>query len=166
MQGFTLPAKQTAMHELIQVETDTEYTLAASLFSEYAESLGIDLSFQKFDEELAHLKSMYAAPFGGIVLYKLHNDYIGCIAIRKQQNGIAELKRMYVKPEMQGKGIGYALLDEAIILAKKYGYTKMRLDTLSNMTHAIKLYMKNGFCEIPPYYFNPEKNAVYFEKNL
>src|ERR1700712_3950461 len=107
---------------------------------------------------------MYAAPFGGIILCKQKSGYAGCIAVRKIDSDIAELKRMYVKPEFQQLGIGNALLQDALTLAKKYHYKKIRLDTLSNMSPAINLYKKNGFYEIPAYYFNPEKTAVYFEK--
>ena len=154
------------MPEYIQVITDEEYAVAASLFDQYATWLAIDLSFQNFEEELNNLKNMYAPPDGGIILFKTENDFSGCIAIRRIDADTAELKRMYVKPAFQHKGIGKGLLNEAILLAEKYGYKKIRLDTLSNMTPAIDLYKKNGFYEIPAYYYNPEKTAVYFEKIL
>lgn len=154
------------MPEYIYVTTEEEYTTAAALFREYAAWLNIDLGFQKFTEELLDLKNMYAPVAGGIILAKNENDFTGCIAIRKIDTDTAELKRMYVRPVFQKKGIGSGLLNEAISLAKKYGYKKIRLDTLSNMNPAIDLYKRNGFYEIPAYYFNPEKTAVYFEKIL
>jgi carbonic anhydrase len=154
------------MPDCIHVKTEKEYAAAASLFREYASWLNIDLSFQKFSEELEDLKTMYGPPAGGIILYKTIHEFAGCIAIRKTDQDTAELKRMYVKPAFQKKGIGKALLNEALLLAKKCGYKKIRLDTLSNMTPAIELYKKYGFYEIPAYYYNPEKNAVYFEKTL
>lgn len=154
------------MPEYIYVTTEEEYATAASLFSQYAAWLNIDLTFQNFTEELKILQNMYAPPSGGIILSKNGNDYTGCIAIRKIDTDTAELKRMYVKPAFQQKGIGARLLHEAILLAKEYGYKKIRLDTLSNMTPAIDLYKKVGFYEIPAYYFNPESTAVYFEKTL
>ena len=109
---------------------------------------------------------MYEAPHGGIILSKNENEFTGCIAIRKTDTETAELKRMYVQSAFQHKGIGAGLLHEALLLAKKYGYKKIRLDTLSNMKPAIDLYKRNGFYEIPAYYFNPESTAVYFEKSL
>ncbi|MFT3909676.1 MAG: GNAT family N-acetyltransferase [Ferruginibacter sp.] len=154
------------MIENIHVHTDSEYEAAISLFRQYAAWLNIDLSFQHFEEELVSLKEMYAAPFGGIILCKKESEYAGCIAIRKIDADTAELKRMYVKPEFQQHGIGNALLQDALKLAKKYNYKKIRLDTLSNMTPAINLYKRNGFYEIPAYYFNPESTAVFFEKIL
>ncbi|MEP7163061.1 MAG: GNAT family N-acetyltransferase [Ferruginibacter sp.] len=154
------------MPEFIHVRTEKEYNTAASLFREYAAWLNIDLSFQKFTEELQDLQKMYAPPEGGIILSKNEQLFSGCIAIRKIDEVIAELKRMYVKPVFQHRGIGTGLLNEAILLAEKYGYKKIRLDTLSNMMTAISLYKQNGFYEIQPYYFNPENTAVYFEKIL
>ena len=154
------------MPEYVHVTTKEEYAAAASLFRQYAAWLNIDLGFQKFAEELNDLETMYAAPYGAIILSRNENNFSGCIAIRKIDTDTAELKRMYVEEKFQHKGIGKGLLNEAIALAKKYGYKKIRLDTLSDMTPAIELYKKNGFYEIPAYYYNPEKAAVYFEKIL
>ena len=152
------------MPEYILVHTDDEYKIASMLFEEYAAWLNIDLGFQHFEEELKNLRKMYSHPNGGIILSKAEIFFTGSIALRKIDNETAELKRMYVKPAFQQKGIGSGLLNEAIVLAKKLGYKKIRLDTLNNMTPAIELYKRNGFYEIPAYYYNPEKTAVYFEK--
>ncbi|MEJ7625546.1 MAG: GNAT family N-acetyltransferase [Ferruginibacter sp.] len=154
------------MTELVYVQTDAEYDVAVKLFMEYAAWLDIDLSFQDFDKELSSLKKIYTEPFGGIILCR-HNDlFIGCVALRKNQEKIAELKRMYVQPSAQQKGIGTLLLKEAIGFATKLGYKKIRLDTLDSMEPAMLLYKRNGFKNIPAYYYNPEKSAVYFEKDL
>ena len=88
------------------------------------------------------------------------------MAVRRIDESSAELKRMYVQPDQQQKGIGSALLDHALLLARECGYKKIQLDTLSTMTPAMNLYLKNGFVEIPPYYHNPIETAVYFEKLL
>jgi putative acetyltransferase len=154
------------MPENIHIATEEEYSIAASLFREYASWLNIDLGFQHFEKELLELKKMYAAPTGGIIICKMGTDYIGCIAIRSIDDSVAELKRMYVKPAFQKHGIGSMLLEGALSLANTLGYKKIRLDTLSNMTPAINLYKKYGFYEIPAYYYNPEKTAVFFEKSL
>jgi putative acetyltransferase len=150
----------------LQVKTAEEYIAAAQLFAEYAAWLNIDLSFQHFEEELQQLKIMYGAPAGGIILCRVNNNFAGCVAIRKITADIAELKRMYVQPAQQHKGIGKKLLAEAVLLAKNCNYSCIRLDTLSNMTPAINLYKSHGFYEIPAYYKNPVATAVYFEKLL
>ena len=154
------------MSKLITVATEDEYKAAATLFLEYAAWLKIDLCFQGFEEELAHLNEMYSAPSGVIFLSKKEDIFTGCVAVRKKENDVAELKRMYIKPAYRKAGLGSELLQNALDAATKMGYKKIRLDTLSHMTDAISLYTKNGFYEIEPYYFNPEKNALFFEKEL
>ena len=154
------------MFKIITVHTEAEYAEASSLFKEYAEWLNIDLSFQNFKEELLQLKEMYSAPTGGIFLLQQHSEFIGCVAIRKKGDSIAELKRMYIKPTTRKSGGGTLLLEKALADATLLGYKLIRLDTLANMTPAINLYKKHGFYEIAPYYFNPEENAVFFEKEL
>lgn len=91
---------------------------------------------------------------------------IACAGIRKIDNNIAELKRMFVKPTYQKHGIGKALLGKMVELAKIFNYNTIRLDTLSYITSAINLYKNNGFYEIPPYYNNPNATALYFEMKL
>jgi putative acetyltransferase len=152
--------------QIIIANSNTEYAKAAILFQEYATWLNIDLSFQKFDDELQQLKEMYALPNGAILLAKENDIFMGCVAVRKKEKDVAELKRMYIKPIARKKGLGNLLLVEALKIATSLGYKKIWLDTLDNMTPAINLYKKAGFYEIAPYYFNPEKNAVFFEKLL
>ena len=154
------------MINYLTANTDEEYKNAAMLFKEYAARLNIDLSFQHFDEELIEIKTMYGLPGGGIILCKYRDEFIGCVGIRKIGNNIAELKRMFIKPDHQKKGIGKTLLEEAVELAKTLNYTAIRLDTLNYMTPAIKLYKSYGFYEIPAYYNNPNATAVYFEIKL
>ena len=166
MQVFFWRTNRQKMFKIITVNTETEYAAASALFKEYAEWLNIDLSFQNFEEELLQLKEMYREPTGGIFLLQQENEFVGCVAIRKKENGIAELKRMYIKPLTRNTGGGTLLLENALTTAKLLGYQLIRLDTLANMTPAINLYKKHGFYEIAPYYFNPEENAVFFEKEL
>lgn len=154
------------MPEYLLVKTNEEYTAAVLLFKEYAAWLNIDLGFQHFDDELQDLKQMYNAIEGGIILCKEGQSFIGCVAVRKKEENIAELKRMYVQPQHQHKGIGKNLLQQAIELARCCQYDYIRLDTLNHMLPAINLYKKYGFYEIEAYYHNPIATAVYFEKKL
>jgi ribosomal protein S18 acetylase RimI-like enzyme len=154
------------MLEYIRVKTTEEYIAAAQLFAEYAAWLAVDLGFQHFDEELQNLQQVYNDADGGIILCKSGNDFVGSVAIRRINTEIAELKRMYVQPAQQHKGVGQQLLDEAVALAEKYAYHYIRLDTLNHMLPAINLYSKNGFYQIPAYYHNPIETAVYFERKL
>lgn len=154
------------MIEYLFAESLGDYQSAAVLFKEYAREINIDLSFQHFQHELSHIQDIYSAPTGGIILCRQEGDFVGCAAIRKFSEKIAELKRMYVKPSFQHSGIGKVMLEKALGLAIKCKYQYIRLDTLSQMKAAIHLYRQYGFYEISPYYNNPDKSAFYFEKKL
>ena len=142
-----------------------EYEAAKGLFSLYASSLDIDLSFQQFDMELRQIRDMYCPPDGGIILCKSENEYVGCIGLRRFDENVGEIKRMYVKPDFQNQKIGNGLLEKILALAKSH-YEYVRLDTLNDMKAAIHLYRLYGFYEIAPYYHNPNSTALYFEKKL
>ena len=141
-----------------------DFALSKKLFTEYAVSLEIDLSFQDFENELAGIDRMYVQPEGGLLLACIEQQAIGCAGIRKIDEETAELKRMYVQPSYRNLHIGADLLDRSLQLAKELGYKKIRLDTLEHMTKAKKLYKSFGFYEIPAYRFNPLEGAVYLEK--
>jgi putative acetyltransferase len=154
------------MPDIIPATLPHHFEDAKSLFHAYAHWLGLDLSFQKFAEELSDISGMYAPPKGNCWLAFHHQNAIGCIALRPINEQIGELKRMYVIPEFQGQGIGQRMLDVATNYATEQGYQALRLDTLKTMEPAMNLYKKNEFLEIPAYYNNPHPDAVYFEKHL
>ena len=154
------------MYDFNIINSEGEYSAAINLFKEYAAWLGIDLSFQHFEEELQSLKEMYNETDGGIILCKKEKEYIGCVAIRRIDSNTAELKRMYVQPACQQQGVGKKLLEHALTLAQNCNYSFVNLDTLNHMLPAIKLYKKYGFYEIAAYYHNPVASAVYFQKKL
>lgn len=148
-------------------KSDQDFEIGKNLFQAYAKAIGIDLAFQNFDTELNNLKVQYHEPDGTLFLiYSQENQPIGCVGIRKLDDSICELKRMYLKASFRGKGIGKRMMEESIKAARKMGYEKIRLDTLATMTPAIKLYKKYDFHEIAPYRFNPIEGAIYFEKAL
>ena len=132
------------------------------LFLEYQEWLGIDLCFQDFDEELATLPGSYAPPRGFILVAIENGKIIGCAGIRPKTNTEAELKRLYVKPGYQGRGVGRRLFHAAMSKAQARGYASVVLDTLPTMKVARALYINYGFKEIAAYYENPEEGAEYY----
>ena len=109
---------------------------------------------------------MYGPPNGFLIIVYLDDLPIACAAYRKIEEGICEVKRMYVKPDYRHEHIGDKMLATLISEATMNGYRMMRLDTLDSMTPAITLYKKHGFHEIDAYYSNPNKNTVYMEKSL
>ncbi len=152
---------------LREVTSKKDFDTASLLFREYAEQLGIDLSFQNFDKEIQELRSQYIRPDGSLfIAWDREHNAMGCIAIRKLEESICELKRMYVKPTYRVLGIGQKLLAKTLETAKALGYQKMRLDTLASMEPALALYTKAGFYEIEAYRYNPVEGAKYFEISL
>lgn len=146
--------------------TVNEFEQARILFKEYADALGVDLSFQEFEKELETIHVQYNKPDGGLLLVYINDNPIACAAVRRSDGETAELKRMYVKSEFRGFRIGVELLQRSLSLAKVLGYKKIRLDTLENMIKAQELYKSFGFYMIPPYRFNPIRGTVYMEKIL
>jgi putative acetyltransferase len=149
---------------LSQASSSEQVEEARQLFREYAESLDFSLCFQGFDEELRTLPGTYAPPSGRLLLAQCEGRSAGCIALRQLETRICEMKRLYVRPEYRGKGIGKLLVDGIIAEARAIGYERMRLDTVtSSMQDAIALYRRRGFREIDPYRTNPIAGALYLE---
>ena len=151
------------MIEFIQVESDEHLDCIRELFKEYEKSLGFDLDFQDFEMELAELPGEYAAPDGCLLLAFYENEVAGCAGLRKLEQGICEMKRMYVRSNFRGKGIGRVMSVRIIEIARAIGYKHMRLDTIDTMKEAIALYRSLGFAETEPYRYNPIKGASYME---
>ena len=136
--------------------------LVRALFREYAEGIGVDLSFQGFEEELAALPAGYDA----ILVAWLAGEPAGCVGVRSLGDGICEMKRLYLRPAARGAGVGRALAEAVIERARALGYTRMRLDTMPSMAAAVTLYRSLGFVEIAPYRFNPVPGATFMELPL
>jgi ribosomal protein S18 acetylase RimI-like enzyme len=139
---------------------------ARRLLEEYAESLGDDVCLQGFDEELATLPGKYAPPDGRLLVATQGADIAGCVALRRLDQGICEMKRLYVRPAFRSRGVGRVLTEEITRQAGTAGYRCMRLDTLPTMVSALTLYRQLGFREIPPYGSNPADGALFLELQL
>ena len=148
----------------IQVETPAQIDQARELFLEYAQSLGFSLCFQNFEKELASLPGDYAPPGGRLLLAEYEGQVAACVALHKLEHDICEMKRLYLRPQFRGKGLGRALAGRIIAEARAIGYQRMRLDTVEPvMKDAVAMYRRLGFREIPPYCNNPIAGALYME---
>ena len=155
------------MH-IYQANSDDDIQRARGLFEEYATGIGISLCFQNFDQELKNLPGDYAPPDGRLLLATDDDQQLaGCIAMRKLEPGVCEMKRLFLRPAYRGQGLGKLLVESVIDEARKLSYTRMRLDTLpGRMDKAIALYQSIGFVEIGPYCENPVEGAKFMELNL
>ena len=150
-----------------QAESPAQVARARELFIEYAQSLGFSLCFQNFDQELAGLPGEYAPPQGRLILAEYEGHLAGCVALHKLESGVCEMKRLYLRPEFRGKGLGRAMAERIIVEARQIGYRRMRLDTVEPvMRDAVAVYRKLGFKEIAPFCANPIAGAMYLELEL
>lgn len=154
----------------VEVQSAHEYSLAKSLFKEYFETLNIPACFPNFEHELNHLSTLYAPPNGCIILGYFGDALAGCCALRLLQEvnytNACEMKRLFVRPDFRGYGLGRELADAVITFAKCAGYEHLLLDTLDEMETARELYKDLGFIEIEPYYHNPIPGAHYLMVKL
>ena len=149
-----------------QARTAAEIEEVRNLFREYEALLDVDLCFQSFEEELAALPGKYAPPSGALLIGLEGDRTVGCVAVRKLDDDGCEMKRLFVKPEARGRGLGRQLAREIIGVARQLGYSLMRLDTLDRLTEAMRLYETLGFRRTEPYYENPLPGVVYWELEL
>lgn len=147
-------------------QTPSELEHVRRLFREYEAFLDVDLCFQSFEEELAGLPGKYAPPSGALLIGLTENRAIGCVGVRRLNDGVCEMKRLFVRPEARGTGVGRQLAKEIIAVARALGYELMRLDTLDRLTEAMRLYEALGFQRIQSYYANPLPGVVYWELQL
>jgi GNAT superfamily N-acetyltransferase len=151
----------------VQAESPAQVAQARELFLEYAQSLGVNLCFQNFEEELAGLPGLYAPPDGRLLLAEYEGQLAGCVALHRWEAGVCEMKRLYLRPSFRGKGLGRVIAEAIIAEARNIGYQGMRLDTIEPiMKDAVEMYRKLGFREIGPYRPNPIAGAMYMELQL
>jgi putative acetyltransferase len=164
-----VPSVPTVLKVLtfVQAESLGQIAQARELFLEYAQSLGFSLCFQNFDRELEGLPGHYAPLEGRLLLAEYEGQLAGCVAMRALEPGICEMKRLYLRPQFRGKGLGQDLANRIIAEARQAGYRRMRLDTVEPvMKDAVGMYRKLGFKEIAPYRSNPIAGAMYMELEL
>lgn len=154
--------------KVVPARSAQDLECTAQLFAAYAESLGLDLSFQDFDAELKSLPGKYAPPTGEVLLARDNTGTaVGCVAVRPlSPPDCCEMKRLYILPTRRGLGVGKKLLHEILDIAASLGYSEIKLDTLPSMSQAISLYESVGFAPTKPYYKTPLTGTVFLARRL
>ncbi len=151
---------------IVRAETAEQIEEVRTLFGEYAASLEFPLDFQDFDDEMSRFPGEYTAPGGSILLATNEERTVGCVALRLLEPGVCEMKRLYVRPEGRGLGMGRELGHAVLEEGRRLGYDRMRLYTVPSMQAAIALYESLGFTRIAPYRENPIEGAAFMELEL
>jgi putative acetyltransferase len=154
------------MIRILHAVSQEQIGITRELFIEYAQSLNVSLCFENLDKEVNELPGAYAPPYGSLLLAADGKRIAGCAALKKVDNRICEMKRLYVRPEFRGKGVGKKLAVSIGKEARKIGYERMRLDTLPSMKEAIALYRSLGFEEIPAYRDLAVPGALFMQVTL
>ena len=145
---------------------EADFAKIASLFRQYAAGLPVDLDRQGFADEIAHLPGPYALPDGALLIARKDREVLGCIALKRLEPGVAEIKRLYVVPQGRGLGVGKALVTAILGEAARLNYREIKLDTLPRMASAIALYRRFGFEPIAPYGSFPYPGLLCFGRTL
>jgi len=155
------------MAQIRRAQSPADLDAARQLFREYVDSLNFALDFQDFEREMENLPGPYAPPDGTILLAQANDEPAGVVAVQPlDEDGVCEMKRLYVRPEHRNEGVGRRLAEAILDVARDLGYNVMRLDTVASMAAARSLYRSLGFEERSPYYDNPLDDAVYMERSL
>jgi putative acetyltransferase len=154
------------MIKVIHADSDSLIPGIRRLFLEYQASRPNDPALQNFDQEILDLPGCYAPPQGCLLLAFQEQEVCGCVAVHPWSTGVAEMKRLYVRPPFRRWGAGKVLVEAAVVQARNRGYSCIRLDTIPTMIAAQALYRSLGFQEIPAYRINPNLGTKFFELRL
>lgn len=154
------------MTEFITAATEEDYREARVLLREYEAEIEVDLCFQGFEEELDALERVYGPPGGIFFLLRQEGRIAGCVALKDLGGGVCEMKRLFLRPDFRGGGLGRRCAERIVRTAREMGYRAMRLDTLPAMRAAVALYRSMGFAEIAQYTENPLEGALFMELRL
>ena len=153
--------REAADRRITRAASAEDYASGRNLIEGYARELGMDLGFQGFHVEIQQLPEMYGKPDGCLLIAWSGSKAAGCVGLRKHDTGVSEMKRLYVRPEYRGQGLGRLLVQECIRAAISLGYRQILMDTLPDMKAAHALYESLGFQCIDAYYDNPIAGTRY-----
>lgn len=154
------------MAEIRHARFPEDRAAVLAIFTEYVHSPSVSLEFQGFAEEFAGLPGKYAPPDGRLLLAVEGERVLGCVALRKVDDGICEMKRLYVRPEGRGMALGRRLAEAIVAEARAAGYAEMRLDVLPEFAAARRIYAAMGFAAADPVADNPVPGTAFLGLDL
>ena len=152
--------------EIVSAATEEHLLLVRGLFEEYWQSFGFTPCFQNFAAEVAGLPGSYTPPGGRLALALAEGEAAGCVAMRRLDDQRCEAKRLYVRQEFRGRGIGLELLEWLTGEARASGYREMLGDTMPVMQRALAMYDRLGFERTESYAAEPTPGAIYLRLRL
>lgn len=154
------------MTEIRRAAFPAEHAAVLSIFTEYVKSPSVSLDYQGYEAEFADLPGQYAPPSGALLLAWHADRPVGCVAMRKVDERICEMKRLYVRPAARGVDLGRRLAEAIVREARAAGYVEMRLDVLPEFEAARQIYRSMGFAEAEPVSHNPVPGTTFLGLDL
>jgi GNAT superfamily N-acetyltransferase len=152
--------------QIVYVVTGEQLAQVRALFEEYWRSFGFTPCFQNFSGELAALPGDYVPPGGRLALALVEAQPAGCAALRRLDGDRCEFKRLFVRSQFRGLGLGRQLLAWVIAEAKAAGYRRLVCDTMPVMADALAMYERAGFERTEPYSDHPTPGAIFLRLAL
>jgi putative acetyltransferase len=146
--------------------SQADVAVVQQLWREYWDSFGLSLDFQGFSNELKGLPGVYGAEGGALLLALYKNEPAGTIALRRLDAKSGEVKRLYLRPQFRGLGLGRSLVEGVIERSRAIGYEWLYADTLPVMGDALGLYERMGFDRTEAYAAVPTPGAIYLKLQL
>lgn len=136
------------------------------MLREYVAWVGHDLAFQEIEDEIDKLPGDYDAPSGALIVAEDSHRLTGMVALRRLDDSVCEMKRLFVRSHARGHGLGKQLVTHILEEAERLNYDEIRLDTLPMMSDAQSLYASLGFEDIEPYYDTPIPGTRFMARRL
>jgi GNAT superfamily N-acetyltransferase len=149
------------MTNLVRTNSDN------SDFRELVVLLDQDLQIRDGDEHSFYAQFNKVDEIRHVVVAYEGGEAVGCGAIKEYVSGVAEIKRMFVRPERRGRGIARSILSELETWAGELGFLECILETGLKQPEAIELYRKSGYETIPNYgQYEGVENSVCMRKSI
>ena len=143
-----------------------DHAAVARELADYLSYIGDALDAEGLDHDIAHWQEEYDGRTGVLlVVADAAGEVVGTAAVRLLEPGVGEIKRMWLRPAWQGRGLGRRLMDACLDEARRLGSRALRLDTQAKLEAAVGLYRAYGFSEVARYNDN-HRADIWMERVL